>query len=111
LRLLVVIPDGVGRFRHGRRVGRAAYVTYEKTRKIETTVYRVARDASDYRGPRQVLVDAWIPEQHRAGFLPGDLNWVGDGIYRARAYVNENRTTLAPFLASGDPEWDVREVA
>ncbi|SDR18797.1 hypothetical protein SAMN05443245_3417 [Paraburkholderia fungorum] len=106
--MLVDIPDGVGYFRHGRRIGRAVVTTYARTRKIETTVYRVAL-VNNEPGPKRVRVDVWVPEHHRGGFIPGDLSWVGDGIYRTFAYVDENRNTLAAFLASGDQEWDVRE--
>jgi hypothetical protein len=71
-------------------------------------VYRLERVMYQHRGPLFVYAEAWIPEHHRTGFLPGDLSWIGDGIYRAKAYVEFNRNTLAPFLASGDLEWDVR---
>jgi hypothetical protein len=108
LRLLVEIPDGTGYFRHGRRIGRAYVTRYAKTKKIETTVYRVAL-VDGGRDPKRVWVDAWVPEHRRGGFIPGDLSWLGDGIYRTYAYVDDNRNTLAAFLASGDLEWDVRE--
>lgn len=39
-----------------------------------------------------------------AGFNP-------DGTIRVQVWVNTHRKTLAAFLASGDPEWDVREMA
>lgn len=110
MRLWIEIPDGVGWLRHGRRVGRAQFATYGKTRRIETTVYRLERVMYEHRGPRFVYAEAWIPEHYRSGFLPGDLDWVGDGIYRAKAPIEFNSTTLAAFLASGDLEWDVREV-
>ncbi|MGP8437165.1 hypothetical protein ACT2FY_13025 [Paraburkholderia fungorum] len=111
MRLLIEIPDGIGWLSHGRRIGRTRFSTYGKTKRIETTVYRLERVMYEHRGPRFVYADAWIPEHHRGGFIPGDLDWVGDGIYRAKAYVEFNRTTLAPFVASGDLEWDVKEMA
>jgi hypothetical protein len=86
-------------------------LTYGKTKRIETMVYRLERVMYEHRGPRFVYAEAWIPEHHRGGFLPGDLDWVSEGIYRARAFVEYNRTTLAPFVESGDFEWDVREAA
>lgn len=110
MRLLVEIPDGVGRLWHGRRVGRSTCITYGKTKRIETAVYRLERVMYEHRGPRFVIADAWIPEHHRGGFLPGDLDWVGDGIYRAKAFIEFNPTSLAAFVASGDLEWDVREM-
>ncbi|WNC90936.1 hypothetical protein RI103_06185 [Paraburkholderia sp. FT54] len=34
-----------------------------------------------------------------------------DGTVRIQVWVNTHRKTLAAFLASGDLEWDVREMA
>jgi hypothetical protein len=34
-----------------------------------------------------------------------------DGTIRVQVWVNTHRKTLAPFLASGDLEWDVRDMA
>ncbi|WP_345815310.1 hypothetical protein AAGS40_23345 [Paraburkholderia sp. PREW-6R] len=102
MNLLVNIPDGVGY--HKRKAGLGTFLRYERMKKIETMVYRIERMDRDV-GPPRIRVDAWIPEHHRDGFLPGDLNWVGDGIYRTYAYLQDNRTTLGPFLASGDKEW------
>jgi hypothetical protein len=56
-----------------------------------------------------VWVDAWIPEDRRAGIPILDDAWVEPGVYRTRAFVDDNSKTLAPFLASGMNEMDVRE--
>ncbi|NYH21405.1 hypothetical protein [Paraburkholderia bryophila] len=34
-----------------------------------------------------------------------------DGTIRVQVWVNTHRKTLAAFLASGEPEWNVREMA
>lgn len=107
MRLWIEIDDGVGYFTHGRRIGRAFFTKYPRTRKIETTVYRIA--LIDGSRPPRVEVDAWIPEHYRGGFIPGDPGWIEEGVYRTYVLVRDNEHTLAPFLASGDREWDVRQ--
>jgi hypothetical protein len=108
LRLWVVIPAGTGFY--NRKNGRGEFIRFGKTKKIDTTVYRIALDER-CSGPARIWVDAWVPEHHRGGFIPGDLAWIEEGVCRAYAYVDDNQNTLAPFLASGDLEWDVRETA
>lgn len=58
-------------------------------------------------GRGYIRVDIELPDDLRdhvsvAGFNP-------DGTIRVQVWVNTHRKTLAPFLASGDLEWDVRE--
>lgn len=106
MNLWVTIPDGIGYYKRKSAIGR--FLRYGKTKKISTTVYRIARVEGD-SGPLRIWVDAWIPEHHRDGFVPGDLAWIAEGVCRTYAYVDDNGKTLAPFISSGDLEWDVRE--
>ncbi|WP_144149376.1 hypothetical protein [Paraburkholderia sp. BCC1884] len=108
MNLLVPIPDGVGFYK--RKNGRGLFHRFGKTKKISTMVYRIARLDHD-TGPLRILADVWVPEHHRGGFIPGDLSWIGDGIYRTHVYFEDNRNSLRAFIESGDREWDVREVA
>lgn len=63
----------------------------------------------DDRGRTYVYADVEIPEDLLAHVSPGYIR--ADGTYRAEVTVNTHRKTLAAFLASGDLEWDVREMA
>jgi hypothetical protein len=60
------------------------------------------------RGATSIRADIELPEKYRNEKLL-DL-WNPDGTYPVEVVVNHNRKTLAPFLASGDLEWDVREM-
>jgi hypothetical protein len=56
------------------------------------------------RGATYIRADIELPEKYRSEKLL-DL-WNPDGTYPVEVVVNHNRKTLAPFLASGDLEWD-----
>jgi hypothetical protein len=103
-----MIPDGIGYFK--RRHARGEFMAYERLKAINTTVYRlIGPDSRIDGGLPAIRVHAWIPEHHRGAIAPNDLAWVSDGVLLCRAYLRDNKQTLAPFLASGDLEWDVRE--
>jgi len=53
-----------------------------------------------------IYADVELPQQYREYALLGA--WNADGTYRVEVVVNHNRKSLAPFLTSGDLEWDVR---
>ena len=73
-------------------------------RAYEPLVTRVL--AVRYRpGADTVEVDAWIPEARRRGVDAPKGAWVGDGVLRTRARIDQNRKSLAPLLASGELEW------
>lgn len=57
-------------------------------------------------GATYIHADVDLPDKYRTPKLL-DL-WNPDGTYPVEVIVNHNRRTLAPFLASGDLEWDVR---
>ncbi|MBW0450860.1 hypothetical protein [Paraburkholderia phenoliruptrix] len=108
--LQVMIPDGIGY--HKRRHGMGVITTCQRYRPITTTVYKLIGP------PRRIdcdlptiYVHAWIPEHHRGGIAANDPGWVEEGVFVCRAVVKDNRHTLAPFLASGVHELDVREMA
>ncbi|WJF91986.1 hypothetical protein QS306_14535 [Paraburkholderia bonniea] len=103
--LTVRIPDGMAYYRRYR--GRGEFADFEKTRLLCTTVRRVRRTGS----PEWVEVDAWIPERYRASIRATDPRWVEPGVYRTRAAIRGNERTLAPFLGSGDAQWDIPEAA
>ncbi|BCQ23137.1 hypothetical protein NK8_12620 [Caballeronia sp. NK8] len=81
------------------------------TASLETMVYRLALPKVQSKDRPFVWVDAWIPEDRREGIPILDDAWIEPGVYRIRAYVDDNRKTLGPFLASGMNEMDVRETA
>lgn len=60
------------------------------------------RGIADY-----IRADIEMPEQYRHHAMLG--LWNEDGTYRVEVLVNHNAKTLAPFIASGDLQWDVRE--
>lgn len=110
MRMWVEIPDGT--FSAPRRRGSGGMVTYERTRTIDATVFRIARIVTVKRQLiAAVEVDAFIPEMHRSRLPAVDGRWVEPGVFRAKAYVlqNKNSALLAQFMASGDHEWDVRD--
>ncbi|MFM0210430.1 hypothetical protein PQQ96_23795 [Paraburkholderia sediminicola] len=61
------------------------------------------------RGRGYILAHVEVPDDLRDHLEQGGFN--KDGSYRAQVATNTHRKTLAPFLASGDLEWDVREKA
>ncbi|CAE6811422.1 hypothetical protein R69746_05638 [Paraburkholderia aspalathi] len=83
----------------------------EKYEIFECLVVRIKGPESNIahgiRGATYIRADVELPEKYRNQKLM-DL-WNPDGTYPVEVVVNHNRKTLAPFLASGDLEWDVRE--
>jgi hypothetical protein len=65
--------------------------------------------AGDERGREYIWADVEVPDDLQAHMEPKAIK--PDGTYRIQVTVNTHRHTLAPFLASGDLEWDVRERA
>jgi len=112
VRCLIRIPtDTRWRTPRGRNGKRYAVEPFQLTAALETTVYRVALPKVQNTIRPFVWVDAWIPEDRRAGIPVLDDGWVEAGVYRTRAFIDDNSKTLAPFLASGMNEMDVRETA
>lgn len=72
-------------------------------------VYRLALPRVQSKDRPFVWVDAWIPEDRRAGIPILDEAWIEPGVYRTRAYIDDNKNTLAPFLESGLNEMEVGE--
>jgi len=64
-----------------------------------------------YRGTGRgyIWADIEIPDDLKPHVSVAGFN--ADGTIRVQIWVNTHRKTLAPFLASGDLEWDVREIA
>ena len=56
-----------------------------------------------------IMADVELPPQYEEHGHPLRRN--EDGTYRVEVIVNHNAKTLAPFLASGLDEMDVRETA
>ncbi|WP_060148890.1 hypothetical protein [Burkholderia ubonensis] len=54
-----------------------------------------------------IYADVIVPEQYRDKAAPHA--WNPDGTYPVEVPVNWNAKTLAPFIASGELEWDVRD--
>lgn len=110
MRCLIRIPTHTGwRTRRGRNGKRYAMEPFRMTASLETMVYRLALPKVQSKDRPFVWVDAWIPEDRRAGIPILDDAWVEPGVYRTRAFVDDNSKTLAPFLASGMNEMDLRE--
>lgn len=108
MRMWVEIPDGT--YSAPRRRGSGGIVICERTRTIDATVFRIARIATVKRQLiAAVEVDAFIPEMYRSRLPQIDGRWVEPGVFRAKAYVLQNKKcgVLAQFLASGDLEWNV----
>lgn len=56
-----------------------------------------------------IMADVDLPEQYKEN--ASELRRNPDGTYRVEVIVNHNKKSLAPFLASGLSEMDVREIA
>ncbi|CAL8476423.1 protein of unknown function (plasmid) [Caballeronia sp. S22] len=111
MRCLIRIPTHTGwRTPRGRNGKRYAMERFQLTQMLETSVYRLALPGVQSATRPFVWVDAWIPENRRAGIPILDDAWIEPGVYRTRAYVEDNPKTLAPFLASGMAEIDLREI-
>ncbi len=112
MRCLIRIPSETRwRTPRGRNGRRYAVEPFRLTSALETAVYRLALPKVQNTMQPFVWVDAWIPEDRREGIPIRDDGWIEPGVYRTRALIADNRKTLAPFLASGMDEMDVREIA
>jgi hypothetical protein len=58
-------------------------------------------------GRNYIWADIEIGEELRAH---ADCIYQEDGTIRVQVWVNKHRKTLAAFLASGDREWNVKEM-
>ncbi|WP_250507652.1 hypothetical protein [Caballeronia sp. GAFFF3] len=85
--------------------------SFQKGIQFQTMAHRIALPAKQNELEPFVWADVWIPEDRRGGLPILDPNWVAPGVYRTRVAIRPNKTTLAPFLASGKNEMDVRETA
>jgi hypothetical protein len=57
-------------------------------------------------GRNYIWADIELPDDLREHVSVAGIK--DDGTIRVQVWVNTHRKTLAPFLASGDLEWDVR---
>lgn len=107
MRLQVQLPVLVARI-YGKYRNR---ITHEAGWESLLTTVHAVRYISPDDGPDVTMVeaDAFIPEHRRRGLDVRASRWVTPEILRVNVWVAENRKTLAPFLASGDREWDLRE--
>ncbi|MBR8030812.1 hypothetical protein [Burkholderia vietnamiensis] len=55
--------------------------------------------------PAWIYADVIVPDKYRDQAAPHA--WNPDGTYPVEVPVNWNAKTLAPFIASGDLEWNV----
>ena len=105
---MIRIPtDTRWRTPRGRNGKRYAVEPFQLTAALETRVYRLARPTVQHTTRPFVWVDAWIPEDRRSGIPVLDDAWVRAGVYRTRAFIDDNKKTLAPFLESGLDEMEV----
>jgi hypothetical protein len=65
--------------------------------------------ASIDRGREYIWADIEVPDDLREHMEREAIK--ADGTYRVQVSVNTHRKTLAAFLASGDREWNVKEMA
>lgn len=75
---------------------------------FECVVKRLIGPVSRMRGMADLLyADIEVPEKYREHAV---LNcWNANGTYRVEVVISHNAKTLAPFLASGDDEWNFAE--
>jgi hypothetical protein len=85
--------------------------SFQTTIDYSARVLRVALPKRQSDDLPFVIVDVWIPEEKRGGIPVLDPKWIEPGVYRTMALIKKNRRTLAPFLASGLQEIDLREEA
>lgn len=89
-----------------RRAGRGWRDEYAM---FECLVTKLVGPVKRARGvPDYIYAHVELPDKYREHALKS--GWNEDGTYRVEVSVNHNRKTLVPFLASGDLEWDVKEV-
>ncbi|MEX3817343.1 hypothetical protein AB3X93_02945 [Paraburkholderia sp. BR14262] len=58
-----------------------------------------------------VLVDAYIPPQHRRSIFAPANSWKSSAVLRCSARVALNRKSLAAFIESGERKWLFQEAA
>lgn len=77
---------------------------------FETMVHAVRRVVVGGRiSDEVVLVEAYIPPQHRYSIFAPLSSWKTPEVLRCSARVSCNRKSLAEFIASGDVEWRFEE--
>ena len=77
---------------------------------LHTSVRALRRIIVDgLRDEVAIEADAFIPERYRKSVLGHRSKWSSDEYRWCLVYVHDNRKTLAPFIESGDAQWDVRE--
>lgn len=95
-----------------RRVAGRAQSTYHGSWFKATRLYGPVHESHDRKGGTlgrgYIWADIEIPEDLKPHVSVGGFN--EDGTIRVHVWVNTHRKTLAAFLASGDLEWDVREM-
>ncbi|WP_232435410.1 hypothetical protein [Burkholderia ubonensis] len=87
-------------------------IVTEITRKIDATVFRLARIPTVKRQlVTAVEADVFIPEMYRTHIAKGDPRWVAPGVFRTKVYWVDNKKSrvLGQFLESGAFELDLRE--
>lgn len=94
-----------------RRVRGRAQSTYHGAWFKATRLFGPVREShiSGEMGRGYIWADIEIGDDLREHVSVSGFN--EDGTIRVQVWVNTHRKTLAPFLASGDLEWDVREMA
>lgn len=107
MRLNVLMPE-LSPVMVGRYKNRISHVEHDVL--LETTVYVIRRIALNgkYDG-KQIVAHAYVPPQYRGGIDAKDWRWQDAETLRVLVNIADNRKTLAPFLDSHEPEWDVRE--
>lgn len=76
---------------------------------FECVVQRLIGPVRSGRGiPPYIYADIDLPDKYLKDAICTPRN--PDGTHRVEVVVNHNRRSLAPFIASGDLEWDVREL-
>lgn len=96
-----------------RRVAGRTQSTYHGGWFKATRLYGPVIESSDRKGGTfgrgYIWADVEVPEDLKSHVSVAGFN--ADGTIRVRVWTNTHRKTLAAFLASGDMEWDAREIA
>jgi hypothetical protein len=75
-----------------------------------TSVRAIRRIFIDGRRDEVAIeADAFIPPHHRKSILGPRSKWIDDEYRRCLVYIQDNRKTLAPFIASGELEQKIVE--
>lgn len=112
MRMWVHIPAGISST--PRKRGMGAMIVTEITRKIDATVFRLARIPTVKRQlVAAVEADVFIPEMYRAQIAKSDPRWVAPGVFRTKVYWVDNQKSreLGQFLAGGARVMDLRDEA